>query len=285
MSTKDVFIPINEGHAIVEAVAFFHMRSPDADDPELDAFFQPTFIESIKEEFAEQFQQSREIKAVKFIADDKSREFTQMPSGIRMIRMNINGDTSWVISVSPNTISVHCLEYTRWAKVWAETNDIFNRLFKHIGSTPAAVSSVGLKYVDRFRFQGSVKNYDASKLFKKNSEFLHKKAFSSSNKWHCHTGWFDQQIWDSPVLSQLNIDSGQNIADGKPVSVVTIDHTLTVRAVDSGSDLTHLFPKPTRSKSRLGSLMNDLHFANKELLLDLLTTSMAKRIGLQKVEL
>jgi uncharacterized protein (TIGR04255 family) len=195
-------------------------------------------------------------------------------------RFRSDGNLEWMLRTSQNTISIHCLAYTRWEEVWARCQRYADMCFERTNRTPIQLTGIGLKYIDQFYFRGPQETYDASLLFKKDSPLLHRRSFESGLRWHCHTGWF-KLINGHECLSQLNVTSGQGKrADGEDVVAVAIDHTLMIR-VPAGPPLTAYSAETSGDNTALSRLMTLLHNENKRVLIDLLTDSMAQRISLK----
>ena len=272
-----MFTPINKAHAIVEAVVFIEFI------PDLSGSMTSLrgLVDNLKDELpAADMQQ---MFRVELKAEGSSVGVApSMSFGLR--RIAPNGMPMWIMQVGPNAISVHCLDYSRWATVWPKCNKYLSHAFKSLGAVPVEVGAVGWKVVDRFLHIGEIATYDASQLFRRDSSVLHGRAFNSEARWHCHTGWFDRLGADSGfdgrnVLNQLNIDSGMNLVEGKTQAIVTVDHTLMLRKASDG-DLA-VFASPAEgTDTPLHRLVGLFHKRNKRVLGELLTEQMAKSIAL-----
>ena len=189
----------------------------------------------------------------------------------------------WQIRIEPFGFSVHCLNYSRWHHVWPETRSYLARLLSSV-ERDSVVTTVGLRYVDQFFFNGRPEDYDASLLLKKGPH-IHPKAFTSGTRWHCHTGWFESHAGSGEVLNQLNIGSVVPVegTPGPEKIMIVIDHGQLKRAA-SGSDLSrYLQPleAPTIATD-LDQLMQQLHDSNRTVMNDLIQPTVGKQINLQK---
>lgn len=269
-----MFKPINTAHAIVEMVAFIEFV------PELRGSI--TDLMRLTQDLREEFPLSDVQQVYKFnIKMGGEPTIEQEPiSSFALRRTADDGTPLWIMQVGPKALSVHCLDYTRWAEVWPRSQHFLVKAFQAIGAAPLDVGSVGLKVIDRFVHQGDEHDYSATKLFRFNTSFLPPKAFNSGARWHCHTGWFDPlSEVNQEVLQQLNIDASINLVDGLQARTVTIDHTLTVRQSQDG-ELSR-FAKPVEGPNApLNVLMQCLHAMNKRVLKDLLSEKIAITINL-----
>lgn len=269
------FEPASGAHAIAEMVVFFEFT------PDLSAAFpalfgwESAFPNRFVKETPPAYQLHVEMKEI------PTSTFRQMQSAIYR-QLSPKGELEWLVNVQPAAISVHCLAYSHWKTVWPEIATLLNVLFKHLEGVPVSVSTIGMKYVDRFNYIGEPVNYSARLLFEDNAPYLNANIFKADTRWHNHTGWFDKSTEKDgvEVLNQLNIDALSAPVDGKDTNVVVIDHTQLVRAIEA-QPLTK-FIGPTKAGAPLDELMNRLHAHNGKVLSELLTPGMAKRINLPK---
>lgn len=273
-----MFTPINKAHAIVEAVVFVEFI------PDLSGSMTSLhgLIDQLKDELPAS--ELQPMVRIELTAEGGHKVATAPAMSLTLRRVAPNAMPLWMMQVGPSAISVHCLDYTRWATVWPTCNKYLAHAFKALGAAPVDVSAVGLKVIDRFLYEGAVSAYDASKLFRRDSSVLHGRAFNSGARWHCHTGWFDQLGRDSgfagrEVLNQLNCDSGMNLIEGQSRVVVTVDHTMMLRRGVEGGLAEFALPSEG-TDTPLHKLMGILHNGNKRVLAEALTEQMAKTIAL-----
>jgi uncharacterized protein (TIGR04255 family) len=201
--------------------------------------------------------------------------------GLRLSRLQESGAPDTMISIDKENISLICHNYSRWDKIWPKQSLYIDKIFAKLHSSQSYLTGIGMKWTDQFIYEGSDTNYDAKLLLNERSECLHSRAFKSGPRWHCHSGWFDKGISDSPeVLNQLNIDAGLVNIEGSMRIAITIDHAQLVRATHSVDALATFSPQSQAGAHALSGLMQTLHDGNKRILRDLLNDSSLKAIGM-----
>ena len=194
-----MFEPINEAHAVAEMLVFLQF-SPNL-SPAL-----PSLM-GLKDLLEAKLPKATENTAFSITLEEGRNEVTKLPSGLQLMSFRSDGNPAWILNIGPAVISLHCLDYTRWEPVWKEMRFYIGEVLKAIGAAPVSLSSVGLKYVDRFIWTGRDEDYNANLLLRSGSQYLHPGAFQSRQRWHCHTGWFHETDEFGEILNQLNIDS------------------------------------------------------------------------------
>lgn len=267
--------PINQAHAISEMVVYIEFIS-DFDASRVELF------RSLKDKLSVDLPKYAEIEE-HLIPVGKNAEHSPLKRivGIEMSHILSNGKPSWVLKTLPRSISIHCLDYTRWNEVWEKAYALILKVFSEADINENSISGFGLKYVDRFILKTN-EQYFASELFNKESNLLHEKAFLSGDRWHCHIGWFEN-IPDGELqgLNQLNIDVGYADVDSTKKHLSTIDHSITVRKIDDDNFIS--LEKGT-DRVDICSVYNKLHESNKLILSELLVDSMRKSISLDNIE-
>jgi uncharacterized protein (TIGR04255 family) len=228
-----------------------------------------------------EFPDSNTLTAAQVTIDihTEAQTIERSPSGLELKSMEA-GVLKWLVRIAPHGISIHCLDYSRWDSVWAKAQQTLQRVFAKLGPSGSVLSGIGLKYVDRFVYEGSEQDFDAKMLIKDSSPYITPKSLNAGMQWHTHSGWF--QSMDNefpPVLTQLNIDAVLMRQDNVPVHFTTIDQTHIVRSLKA-EDVPSL-TKALQPNSSVSRLLLDLHTLNKEILVDLLTPAMCKRINLR----
>lgn len=283
------FRPVNDAHAIAEVV-FYCVFSPEFNNSAIDRLINIKDIEEIKSFFPKQNLIKATSSNINFDSLENTR-FIVSDIGVDLQSINRDGTISWMLRTTPDTISVHCFDYTRWNKIWEQARNFLHIAFNQIGVSSNFLSSVGLKYVDHFEFIGNPSEYN-SELLLKRSDYLHGKAFSSAERWHCSTGWFNQlneqnnsDNFKFECLNQLDIVSGYGQVSGTKRIIVTISHNQVISLLDSNNDididvLSFGGDAPSQEDSLLNKTFSELHQHNKKLLQNILTDDMGKKIKL-----
>lgn len=267
------FQPVNQAHAIVEMIVFFEFIQGLGENVER--------LLSLSSELSDDFPSSQILGFVELnLGQDAQQkqtisQATPKPGGIELRRTREGNSLEWLIRITRDSISIHCLEYTHWEDVWREINRYIAVIFEKLIGINIDIAAIGLKYVDQFLYQGDFQSYNAGLLLNQKSEFLHPKAFSSDCRWHCHTGWYEKTDAHGDILSQLNVDS--YIANHNDKSVVIIIENTLSRRANNESELALYFS----SEDARANLVSFMHDVNKRLLCDLLIEEVQNQISLQ----
>lgn len=273
------FRPINKAHAIVEVVWFAQFSGE---------FSKGALIKfsSLKDDLADDLPKFSEMHKLSLAITPQGPVAQQELGGIEFQRIKKDGSLEWMLRIQDNSISVHCLDYSRWAKSWQEASSYLYKAFGKIEGPELPVALVGLKYIDRFLYEGPSDQLDISKLFRTDSELLFDKAFTAGPLWHCHTGWFDGVDGsDLSCLNQLNIDAAYTTIAGERKHTTTIDHNALVRfPPGDGSQLRVIVGDSANNETRFHKIMDVLHTKNKKVLGSLLAQDISERILLKAEE-
>lgn len=179
------FSPINKAHAIVEVV-FFVQFVPDFSET---AIRKLVGVEhDLKDELPKSSQIHKIETALKLGPEGPQGQFQEKLTGMELQSIKRDGSLDWMLRISENTISVHCLDYSTWEKVWQQARKYLYRAFKRVEGTSSFIAAIGLKYIDRFLYEGNEDEYNASGLFDPETDLIFRRAFSSTPLWHCHSG-------------------------------------------------------------------------------------------------
>ena len=206
------------------------------------------------------------------------RSFQISPVGIEMQKVKAASGAEWNLRTNPNMVSVHCLDYTGWNTANVIARGILQKALNKIGTIESTLAVIGLKYVDRFSYFGPNDGYDPNLLFRQETLYMHKNAFKSKMRWHCHIGWFESlgNLDGLECLHQINIDAAFLTQAGARRPMITIDHNAIVRGPNT-EDLADFLGE---NDEALSTVVDILHMKNRHILKDLLTNEMAERINL-----
>jgi uncharacterized protein (TIGR04255 family) len=277
---QNSFTPVHGAHAIVEAIAFVKVAPKF---PEKDIRRIIDLQSALKDELPK-FDISKKYEAL-FTQDKEGVTTTSQTRGteigIEAQRVKSDASVEWLLRTNENTIGMHCLDYQRWNDFIERVLKIFSVVINKIKSTESAVSSVGLKVIDNFLYEGQVESYASDKLFRSN-DYLANHCFKVGEMWHCHTGWFEElRLNDTQVLNQLNVGALYKNIEGKKTHVTSIEHNALIKCESKKLNNLYDLINPENSPSYLRAYLTELHRINKKVLLSLLNPDMAKRINLQ----
>ncbi|WP_442498237.1 TIGR04255 family protein [Methylobacter sp. sgz302048] len=266
--------PINDAHAIVEVIIFVQ--------------FSPQFSKStiqklaaIEHDLKEDLPKANPLKKIAFQfnqAEHSSAVGLDELAGIELQRIKKDGSIEWMLRTTEDAIAIHCLDYTRWDNVWSQAEAYLQKAFMHIDGSNSFVSSIGLKYIDRFLYDSHAEKYDLSELFDRNTPHIVKTAFDH-NLWHCHSGWFED-LDNLQCLNQLNIDSNYINIKGEKTLAISIDHN-AIAIMNNDNNLYSIIEQNSNQVTKLNEIIYKLHLKNKEILTNLLSKEMLNRINLK----
>lgn len=268
------YSPVNDAHSIVEVVVFVQFNP---------VFSQATIkkLISVEHDLKDDLPKSNPLKRVTFQLDqEKQSSATQdeLIVGIELQSIRKDGSLDWMLRTTEDTISIHCLDYTSWDDVWGQAEGYLKKVFGYIEGSDSFISSIGLKCIDRFLYEGEPDRSDLSELFRPETSHIVKTAFTCGLLWHCHSGWFDN-LNNLQCLNQLNIDANFINIRGNRVLAISVDHN-AIAIMENDDTLSTVLEQNGNQMTMLSEIMNALHLKNKHLLIELLSEQMANRINL-----
>lgn len=272
-----LFEPVNKAHAIVEMVIFCQFV-PEFDNATIDRLM--TLGEDLKDELP---RSERIQTGIVQTHDQENASFRTKETGVDLRRFKADGEPEWVLRTNANAISVHCLDYTRWDDVGMKGKRFLQAALHKVGTTESALAVLGLKYVDRFAYNGTEQRYDPTLLFQQDTPLLTKQAFEAKMQWHCHSGWFEEldNFEELKCLNQVNVDAAFLSVSGVRHHITTITHNAAIKG-EKADDLADFLAHDEGEVTILNQLIDTLHLVNKRVLIDLLTDEMATRINLSQ---
>lgn len=153
-------------------------------------------------------------------------------------------------------------QYDKWKPFFSTFKIVYEAFCSAIA--PNKVTSIGLEYVDKFKWEGDKSNFKWNKLFRENSVLL-------SADFHQHDLLSFQIMREKKggILEQLTINTDED------KSYATIGHHVSTEIDFEISENHNTFKSSYRT-------LEELHSFNKKLLVDLLTDEMALKVGLTK---
>ncbi|MEY9720717.1 uncharacterized protein (TIGR04255 family) [Sinorhizobium fredii] len=264
-----MFEPLNKSHAISETVFYFEF--PNIQTTTLNAML------AAYPKVKDYFPRNDQMPGMVFEQSGSGFSINQVP-GAEWKHFKPDGNPDWIARITPNSVSVHCLEYTRWTEVWPKAFEILSHIFSGTAKHVIPLMNVGLRYVDQFNFSGDVKKYSALDLIRKDSPHVAAKILQDGTKWHNYTGWFERsEPLGREVLQQLNIDAIEQADTNLPI--VSITHASLLRASSAG-ELENFRRLDDINTSDVAKFMEIAHANNHQVLREILTDNILQRINL-----
>ncbi len=264
-----MFEPHNDGHAISEVVFSVEFDNLPATllQKMLDTY--PALLSELPSK--------QELSGMRFEQSGNGFSFAPMP-GAEWKHFKANGNPDWIAHITPNSVSVHCLDYSDWASVWGKSRFILGTIFSALEGQNSYVMAVSLRYIDQFEYRGEKKKYNPAELFADDCIYVPESVLNKGARWHAYSGWFEADIpLSNEVLHQLNIDAVEPGPSSNPI--ITINHAAAIRSGMNGS-LENYAQLSQIKEGLLDSFMNYAHDRNKDLVRGILSEKMISRIGL-----
>ena len=237
--------------------------------------------EGVLEAHEEAFPRSREVHGGE-IKIDVSDPSSIQPIGVaRLVGFELskpraNGESARVLRLSGDVLLTSFFEYTKWDNVVRESASYFRSAIARVPLSEVPVQTFGLRYIDRFTFDGPLQQASAELLFKPNAVFLARHCFNAGPLWHSNVGWFEARNEQERVLNQLNVVS--TIVDDVPT--VTIEHDATWQLQAPRQSVESLFQPSEGTRTPFLDALNDLHEGNENMIRAVLLPDMLEKIGL-----
>ena len=165
--------------------------------------------------------------------------------------------------------------YKRWKQFKEQLDVVLFPVVKYyLEVTDAAV--VRLDYLDRFIWSGSWDDFDLSSLLKKDFVSIPMIDGSAKRERHSHNGWFET----NGRLRRL-INRNLDVVEGKVMGVGATQPSVGIYTLIQDEYLPQsALPNPLRDLSEIQRTMELQHIDLKEMMVDTISESMAKRISL-----
>lgn len=190
-------------------------------------------------------------------------------------RKDEDGDVVEEVHVHENYVHVVWSDYRGWLFSRDGAIERLGPAIDLISSGTVEFVGVGLAYRDVFLTdEGAL--FDASKVFRKDSELLPSFLIGKGSKWRHWSGWFEPESavsqWRNACM--LGIDLGERSQDDGPkVHVTEIVHRQRVYAAKEGSGAAAV---------ELAMMWDEAHKQNRSLMNRLICDQMLELIGLKE---
>ena len=188
-------------------------------------------------------------------------------------RIEPDGSIAWRLKVDSHGLLVNCLVYTAWGDVWSKSKRFISEVLDVASSArEVSIRSALFQVVDVFNWSGLASDYSPDALFAVDSEYLPKAVLNKGHLWHSHQGWYVSSNLPSSgkrLLERVHIDCAEK--DELPHARIDVYHELS-------------FSASAESRKFIGDevdgVFDYLHVRNKQVMRNLLTATILRRIGL-----
>lgn len=269
------YLPFADEHSIQEAVVSVQFQLPLP--PHLVNLVQ----EGVLEAHEDAFPRVREMHGSEIFVDMNDASGTPPMQAARLIgfelsRPRSDGTPARILRLARDALQVSFLEYTKWDDVASASLSYVRAAVARVPLSDMPVAAFGLRYVDRFTFDGTLEQASSALLFREGASYLPPHCFESGPLWHCNLGWFENRSEQERVLNQLNVASA--VIDDVPT--VTIDHNATWHLRHPRQTGDSLFGEGDAARTPLKQALDALHEGNKGVIRAVLLDDILKRIGL-----
>lgn len=262
------FEPLTDGHAISEVVFGLVFERP------FSTFEMSTFLGN-HEKFKDRLPGKSQIAMVPISIG--GAPIPLQGAGIAFSRFNNAGAIEQRLRLEGNAVFVNTMQYSRWDAVSDEAYSLLDECVSTAKQSDLNVVGAILQYIDVFRWDGEITEYNLSELLDEKGSFFPKSIFDRGHLWHLHQGWFKKN----------NLPENGNLLERITTDGITNEESKAVVRVDCylGFDFSAPLPfQSLRSKPEgrisLSELFGFLHFENKSIMASCLTESMREKIGL-----
>ncbi len=269
------YVPHTETHSIQEATIAVHFQGE----------LEPGQIEltrgRVQAHLDDHFGRSQQIRGGNIDIDMTNPERPKPASGVVNVvgfefsRPDASGTPDRILRFSNKTLLASFKNYTGWDSVLEDSLTYIKAVLSSMPLMDCPVGAFGLRYVDRYSYEGPASDAHAALLFEKDGPYITAQCFNAGPLWHCHSGWFEDLTAEERILNQLNV--GSNVIDG--ISTVTIDHNAVWMLKSIRHSIETLLSSANGSTGLQDALIR-LHANNKEILKAMLRRGMLDTIGM-----
>lgn len=265
MIKQDTFVPLHSAHAIEQTV-FVIQFSSAIDEP---AFTKAiSLMDSLKEDLPGKRELQQIIPAV---------NFPTMPNAVAYAKYNAAGLVENELQVHKNAIYFTTRQYSRWSEIWEKTSKYFSQLLP-IYAAQCPLSSTGLSYTDKFICENIESGFNPSSILKTDSKYIASHVFTTEQLWHSHTGVFEKVDDKTKRLININLDylDERHLGNNR--------HSLVITTAINDQFNQQFYNPLILSINDLMPFITDhmqrIHESGKEILKNIITDEMSKRIAL-----
>lgn len=274
------YLPYSGNHSIQEMIVAARFQKMVDEQGLEDA--KDVLQTSLKQDFPclKALHQLRKINLAQ-VQNETSPQHAQEPDrlgGFEFMRVRSNAKPSCILKFLDDAISINFLEYKSWETTLAQSLSYLETVLRTLNLEKNPIIGFGLKYRDRFTFNGAPSEAHAELLLRTDSKFVSKHCFNSGSLWHCDSGWFDPSTPPEKyrILNQLKIKS--TVIDQTPAIIV--DHNATCQLRAPRQSVESLFQPPDDIRAGIESVLEQMHIQNKSILEDMLLSEILEEIGM-----
>jgi uncharacterized protein (TIGR04255 family) len=198
----NIFEPVHDAHAIEHVIFTLQFDRP-IDDASVQR------IKTAMSVFADALPGQNEIRAFGMAFGPQGvsplMPSAQVIDGFVRTRVAPNGAVEKELRVERTGLFFRSAAYTRWIHVWGEARRYFSAAMAVVDES-CRLAAYGLQYVDKFVWQGAIDECRPSHILRTASEFVSPHAYTATDLWHSHSGFFKRANEATKRLLVVNVD-------------------------------------------------------------------------------
>lgn len=192
-----------------------------------------------------------------------------MMNGVIFDTLLPDGRQKWFVNLANNFLTIGCSDYTRWDEVWATVKEYLDFFMPALEGNN--IQEIGIEYIDEFRISDILQDWK-KELFRKETDFIPNHIWAKDDFWHIHQGYFLNH--EHKILNNINMNY---FSDDKMSHKVVIQthHKTTC------TNLIHITNNVSDVICAIEPIIEQNHLLNKEVMCNLLSSEICKRIQLE----
>lgn len=271
-SENPQFEPIHDAHAIEQVAIVLQFANPVASNDFQD-------IRKLADELKDEFPGKSPIQTFMVAVGAGGVVPAHPTQGFVLTDTSREGVITHELRLEHSSITYRTTMYTRWANIWGKANQYFNK-FLPLYSLNSQLAAINLNYIDKFVWSGKSDEADPGMLLRANSKYLTPATYESKDLWHSHFGAFVKADPLTKRLVNVNVDFVDENNDFNARRVVSISTVLTDIYNQPTYKLLDL-KTPEEISSFIDQKAQELHSYNKDVLGNIISDEMIKRISLE----
>ena len=182
-----------------------------------------------------------------------------------------NAQSARSMALSKLNLVILINDYSRWDSVWSDVKRYLSIILPEVKNNP--IHNIGLQYSDIFTWKADPKTFDSKLEFRENSAYLVSNIHNLSGLWHSHHGYIVEREHPQKHtgLDNINVNLLDN-AGTRSLQIITSHRT-------TFSD--PIWYKGDAELASISEIMAILHRGNKEIMYNLLSDDVCKKINLK----
>jgi len=203
------------------------------------------------------------------MAEQQPHMQSPMMNGVIFDTLLPDGRQKWFVNLSNNFLTIGCSAYTRWPEIWATAKEYIDFFMPVLEGN--SIQEIGIEYIDEFGISDISQDWK-KELFREGNNFIPNHIWSRDDFWHIHQGYFLNH--EHKILNNINMNY---FLDEKmsPKVVIQTHHKTTC------SDLIPITNDTSDVISAIEPIIEQNHLLNKEVMCNLLSSEICKRIQLE----